>query len=874
MIYNLSRYEKKRELGSGHFGTVYEYIDKETKTKVAIKQIKKTSLRKNDYFTKAFEREIDMMATLSSNKYCVKLIATIETTNTVNIVMELCDGDLESLIKIKKGFSIEEIRKMLIQLNEVFYEMYIQKIMHRDLKLKNILYKYTDNLNKKEFDVKLADFGFAKVLENDITFTHVGTPLNMAPEILDRKTSYSFNSDLWSIGVIIYQLYSNEYPFVNNSKKGLLEKIRQEKLRKLPNDPLLKNLIQGLLTPDPKKRITWDEYFNHEFFRKTVSLNKNENLLNKETKEENKRTEFENISTSIYGKGVIEQVNEDIREKNKGDDDVEQIKLFRTKYKTVSEMEFGFKSPDLKLLYSINECDNKTYLIKEYSNDIFNKYSNQFFKDLQLSRSLSSNTCTLHYRDHFQTKKYVYVIYEYIENIVPLPIYIKEHSLTEEQIKKATVELLDKLFINAEQNHFHFDIITEYSFFFIPNQNKLILCDFGFLKYALDTKESSLFFTKHEINHINNKTNVFNFGISIYNTFFKTKIDSQTMNKSISTPQGIKFSKEFGNFLSKLLTKNPNTRTDWKTLRQHSFLNEKHAITNQVIFTKENILKIFDISQKKYNTLISALLKIPHKYLNKIINKEFIMFLQLINLEITLSKKTAEKLKNYSLQTKFNKDEEICLFQLKTGLQYPSNFYAININFEQISCTKTNLISHEKIANDLQNFEENMKSTQSKLEKFIKTSNRNIKYFPPQNLKKFTEDIVNAFRSQKLVNIVNILCNFGNENYYLIAKSIDELIIVIRNLAINKVEPVTDGDTIQKFFTQENQNIFVSFLGGMFKMYFKDRGTFDHSGEDKINRLNGNYENVLTQSLIKICTSNMIDVIEHYLTLSTCINEK
>ena len=873
MIDNLSRYEKKRVLGSGHFGTVYECIDKETKTKVAIKQINKASLRKNDYFTKAFEREIDMMATLSSNKYCVKLIATIETANTTNIVMELCDGDLESFIKIKKGFSIEEIRKMLIQLNEVFYEMYIQKIMHRDLKLKNILYKYTDNLNKKEFDVKLADFGFAKVLENDITFTHVGTPLNMAPEILERKTSYSFNSDLWSIGVIIYQLYSNEYPFEADSKKGLLEKIRQVKLRKLPNDQLLKNLIQGLLTPDPKKRITWDEYFKHEFFGKTVSLNKKENLLNKETKEENKQTEFENISTSIYGKGVIEQVNEDICEKNK-DDNVEQIKLFRTKYKTVSEMEFGFKSPDLKLLYSINECDNKPYLIKEYSNDIFNKYSNQFFKNLQLSRNLSSNTCTLHYKDHFQTKKYVYVIYEYIENIVPLPIYIKEHSLTEEQIKKASVELIDKLFINAEQNHFHFDIITEYSFLFIPNQNKLILCDFGFLKYTLDTKESSLFYTKHEINHINNKTNVFNFGISIYNTFFKTKIDSKAINKTISTPQGIKFSKEFGNFLSKLLTKNPNTRTDWKTLRQHSFLNEKQAITNQVVFNKENILKIFYISQKKYNTLISALSKIPHKHLNKIINKEFIMFLQLVNLEITLSKKTAEKLKNYSLQTKFNKDEEICLFQLKTELQYPSNFYAININFEQISCTKVNLISHENIANDVQNFEENMKLTQSKLENFIKTWNKNIKYFPPHNPKKFTEDIVNAFRSQKLVNIVNTLCNFGNENYYLIAKSIDELIIVIRNLAINKVEPVTEGDTIQKFFTQENQNIFVSFLGGMFKMYFKDRGTFDHSGEDEINRLNGNYENGLTQSLIKICTSNMIDVIEHYLTLSTCINEK
>ena len=513
MIHDSSRYKIEDKLGRGSYGIVYLATDNKTNTKVAIKQIKKEKLRKNDYLAKALNKEIETMKILSS-KYCVKFIAKIESHHHCNIVMELCDGSLDQLIKVKKGFSVEEIKKIFNQLNEVFYEMYNKKIMHRDLKLQNILYKYTDNVNKKEFDVKLGDFGFAKVIENDFTRSHVGTPITMAPEILEERSSYSFNSDLWSIGVIIYKLYSNEYPFSARTNEGLLEQIIKMKLKKLPKDPLLTDLIQRLLTPDPKKRITWDEYFNHEFFGKNVFLNKNENVLNKETKEE---SEHENIRGSIYGKGIIQLVDKDVPEKNKVDD-ANQIKLFRTKYKT-SEMEFGFKSPDFKIFFSTNECDNKLYLIKEYSNEIFLKYSNQFFKALQLSRSLSSNACTLHYKDHFQTKKYVYVVYEYIEDIVHLPLYIKENSLTEEQIKKATIELLDKLFINAEQNHFYFDLITEYSFFFIPKQNKLILCDFGFLKYVLDNKESSSFYTSHEINHINNKTNVFNFGISIYNTF-------------------------------------------------------------------------------------------------------------------------------------------------------------------------------------------------------------------------------------------------------------------------------------------------------------------------------------------------------------------
>ena len=84
--------------------------------------------------------------------------------------------------------------------------MHEQKIVHRDLKLANIL------LTKK-FVPKLCDFGFARVKEDSqIMKSFLGTPVTMAPEVL-LGNSYSSSCDLWSIGVIIYQMVFGRYPF-------------------------------------------------------------------------------------------------------------------------------------------------------------------------------------------------------------------------------------------------------------------------------------------------------------------------------------------------------------------------------------------------------------------------------------------------------------------------------------------------------------------------------------------------------------------------------------------------------------------------------------------------------------------------------------
>ena len=190
------------------------------------------------------------------------------------IVMELCDNSLQKILdERKKGFTFEEILNIMSQLNNTFKIMYKNKIIHRDIKLDNILIKYKDNNNNNDsninFIVKLTDYGISKQLKNTINTTFMGTFETMAPEILEGNKNYDYKCDLWSIGIIIYQLYFKEYPYkgtpvaIYNQIKELGKKI----LKKTKNEKL-DNLINSLLIREPEKRINYEDYFNHPFFYK------------------------------------------------------------------------------------------------------------------------------------------------------------------------------------------------------------------------------------------------------------------------------------------------------------------------------------------------------------------------------------------------------------------------------------------------------------------------------------------------------------------------------------------------------------------------------------------------------------------------------
>ena len=170
-----------------------------------------------------------------------------------------------------------EIREIFIGLNEVFYIMYKNNIIHRDLKMKNFLIKYNDE-RKNEYIVKLADYGIGKFLNNtNDNFSGVkGTSETMAPELILTKTKkYENIVDIFSLGIILYQLSHNlNHPF--NKSYGNFVIIYYQyyekdnyniEFDKNIKDKDFNDLIIKMLKLNPKNRLTWEEYFEHPFFK-------------------------------------------------------------------------------------------------------------------------------------------------------------------------------------------------------------------------------------------------------------------------------------------------------------------------------------------------------------------------------------------------------------------------------------------------------------------------------------------------------------------------------------------------------------------------------------------------------------------------------
>ena len=251
---------------------------------IAVKKIKKDQIKedmKENLFVDEISEEdfkveiIKFNRELTNMKKCscensVEIYGFFETEKEFIIAMELCDNTLfKELTKTKNGFSAEEIKEILLQLNNVFRKMNENNIAHRDIKLNNILVKYL-NEEKTKFKVLLSDYGVSNQL-NSMTkrySTHAGTQIIMAPEILNGE-KYNNKCDLWSLGVIIFQLYAKKPPYTGQYDNVILNKIDKlgQSVLDIIKDEKLKDLLSKLLVKNPEKRISWEEYFKHDFFK-------------------------------------------------------------------------------------------------------------------------------------------------------------------------------------------------------------------------------------------------------------------------------------------------------------------------------------------------------------------------------------------------------------------------------------------------------------------------------------------------------------------------------------------------------------------------------------------------------------------------------
>ena len=262
--------------GQDDQGGVFIAIDKKTKEKVAIKKI---PINYQDFrFEKEINNEINSLKTINCEN-SLKYYTHFKENGYYYIVTELCDSDLKTYVEKEhtNRFTSEEIREIFIQLNNAFRIMRHNKIMHRDLKLANILIKNLEN-GKKIF--KLGDFGKSRVLVSNrpgfYEKTRIGEYTIKAPELCKgskyEKLFYDDKCDLWSIGVMMHHIYFQHLPPLYQ-RNDFIEDFDQYYYYLINNvrnsrhmHPQLRDLMFKLLVIDPTYRISWYHYFNHPFF--------------------------------------------------------------------------------------------------------------------------------------------------------------------------------------------------------------------------------------------------------------------------------------------------------------------------------------------------------------------------------------------------------------------------------------------------------------------------------------------------------------------------------------------------------------------------------------------------------------------------------
>lgn len=175
------------------------------------------------------------------------------------LVMELCaGGDLLNFVRKRKKCE-EPLAKVLFkQIIEGIGYIHSKSILHRDIKLDNIL------LDGKG-EVKIADFGVSKTVKaGEIMYEQSGTPAYIAPEIIKNEGYKGFKADLWSAGVVLFALLFGTVPFKANNMKDLHQQILHAKYNmKEDVSESAKDLIRGLLNTNPKKRLSVRQVLEH-----------------------------------------------------------------------------------------------------------------------------------------------------------------------------------------------------------------------------------------------------------------------------------------------------------------------------------------------------------------------------------------------------------------------------------------------------------------------------------------------------------------------------------------------------------------------------------------------------------------------------------
>ncbi|RGB43841.1 kinase-like domain-containing protein [Rhizophagus diaphanus] len=259
----LNDFEMGIPLGEGRFGRVYMAKEKTSKKIVAIKILSKQEVKENEMVNQ-LKYEVEIQSHLRHGNI-LRLYGYFRDKHYVYLVLEYAEkGELYMLLQRDSPFTEHKAASYIFQMADALLYLHNKKVIHRDLKLENILLSNNDK-------IKISDFGLAIHAPDTSQMkrrTLCGTPDYMAPEMF-IDTGYDQRIDLWALGVLCYELLVGEPPFMVENFNELRQRIATVDY-KIPDQISLeaKVLISSLLQSDPEKRLPLDHVTTHPWILK------------------------------------------------------------------------------------------------------------------------------------------------------------------------------------------------------------------------------------------------------------------------------------------------------------------------------------------------------------------------------------------------------------------------------------------------------------------------------------------------------------------------------------------------------------------------------------------------------------------------------